>query len=179
MWTHQQSCAQTKLDNQLNCNLPKLLITIQDTSTSWLKKNVENRSVFQPKQRLRRSLIPPPLPRCAHHWAQNVLRVQRVTEMFRSLHFVLLCLCVSEAKQRPYYADYSPVRLSIHSLCTSHYLDLFITFIICINVFTMSIEHYNQPQVIRHRSHESKREYAVITGLLYEEGFNSFDTFVS
>uniref|UniRef100_A0A3Q3AI39 Voltage-dependent T-type calcium channel subunit alpha-1H-like n=1 Tax=Kryptolebias marmoratus TaxID=37003 RepID=A0A3Q3AI39_KRYMA len=48
------------------------------------------------------------------------------------------------AKQRPYYADYSPVRLSIHSLCTSHYLDLFITFIICINVFTMSIEHYNQ-----------------------------------
>uniref|UniRef100_A0A3Q3A3N9 Voltage-dependent T-type calcium channel subunit alpha-1H n=1 Tax=Kryptolebias marmoratus TaxID=37003 RepID=A0A3Q3A3N9_KRYMA len=49
---------------------------------------------------------------------------------------------------RPYYADYSPVRLSIHSLCTSHYLDLFITFIICINVFTMSIEHYNQPQYL-------------------------------
>ncbi|XP_017283632.1 voltage-dependent T-type calcium channel subunit alpha-1I isoform X2 [Kryptolebias marmoratus] len=53
-----------------------------------------------------------------------------------------------KAKQRPYYADYSPVRLSIHSLCTSHYLDLFITFIICINVFTMSIEHYNQPQYL-------------------------------
>uniref|UniRef100_A0A3Q3X2V5 Ion transport domain-containing protein n=1 Tax=Mola mola TaxID=94237 RepID=A0A3Q3X2V5_MOLML len=50
-----------------------------------------------------------------------------------------------EAKQRPYYADFSPMRLSIHTLCTSHYLDLFITFIICINVFTMSIEHYNQP----------------------------------
>ncbi|TKS91754.1 Voltage-dependent T-type calcium channel subunit alpha-1H [Collichthys lucidus] len=29
-----------------------------------------------------------------------------------------------------------------------HYLDLFITFIICINVFTMSIEHYNQPQYL-------------------------------
>uniref|UniRef100_A0A3Q2Y463 Ion transport domain-containing protein n=1 Tax=Hippocampus comes TaxID=109280 RepID=A0A3Q2Y463_HIPCM len=49
------------------------------------------------------------------------------------------------AKQRPYYADYSTPRLTIHTLCTSHYLDLFITFIICINVFTMSIEHYNQP----------------------------------
>uniref|UniRef100_H3C9U3 Calcium channel, voltage-dependent, T type, alpha 1H subunit a n=1 Tax=Tetraodon nigroviridis TaxID=99883 RepID=H3C9U3_TETNG len=54
----------------------------------------------------------------------------------------------SEAKQRPYYADYSPLRLSIHTLCTSHYLDLFITIIICINVFTMSIEHYNQPQYL-------------------------------
>uniref|UniRef100_A0A8C9ZA88 Calcium channel, voltage-dependent, T type, alpha 1H subunit a n=1 Tax=Sander lucioperca TaxID=283035 RepID=A0A8C9ZA88_SANLU len=53
-----------------------------------------------------------------------------------------------KAKQRPYYADYSPMRLSIHTLCTSHYLDLFITFIICINVFTMSIEHYNQPQYL-------------------------------
>lgn len=58
-----------------------------------------------------------------------------------------ICLCTPEAKQRPYYADYSPLRLSIHALCTSHYLDLFITIIICINVFTMSIEHYNQPQV--------------------------------
>ncbi|KAM9780147.1 voltage-dependent T-type calcium channel subunit alpha-1H [Neosynchiropus ocellatus] len=54
----------------------------------------------------------------------------------------------AEAKQRPYYADYSPLRLTIHTLCTSHYLDLFITFIICINVFTMSIEHYKQPQYL-------------------------------
>ncbi|XP_041867645.1 voltage-dependent T-type calcium channel subunit alpha-1H isoform X3 [Melanotaenia boesemani] len=53
-----------------------------------------------------------------------------------------------KAKQKPYHADYSPLRLSIHTLCTSHYLDLFITFIICINVFTMSIEHYNQPQYL-------------------------------
>uniref|UniRef100_A0A3Q1B6Y1 Ion transport domain-containing protein n=1 Tax=Amphiprion ocellaris TaxID=80972 RepID=A0A3Q1B6Y1_AMPOC len=53
-----------------------------------------------------------------------------------------------KAKQRPYYADYCPLRLYIHTLCTSHYLDLFITFIICINVFTMSIEHYNQPQYL-------------------------------
>ncbi|XP_051742630.1 voltage-dependent T-type calcium channel subunit alpha-1H isoform X3 [Ctenopharyngodon idella] len=53
--------------------------------------------------------------------------------------------CGSEAQQRPYYADYSPARLYIHTLCTNHYLDLFITGIICINVVTMSIEHFNQP----------------------------------
>uniref|UniRef100_A0A4X2LA55 Voltage-dependent T-type calcium channel subunit alpha-1H n=1 Tax=Vombatus ursinus TaxID=29139 RepID=A0A4X2LA55_VOMUR len=51
-----------------------------------------------------------------------------------------------KAQRRPYYADYSPTRRSIHSLCTSHYLDLFITFIIGINVITMSMEHYNQPK---------------------------------
>ncbi|XP_059414485.1 voltage-dependent T-type calcium channel subunit alpha-1H-like isoform X2 [Carassius carassius] len=50
-----------------------------------------------------------------------------------------------KAQQRPYYADYSPIRLYIHTLCTNHYLDLFITGIICINVVTMSIEHFNQP----------------------------------
>ncbi|XP_054098375.2 voltage-dependent T-type calcium channel subunit alpha-1H isoform X4 [Callithrix jacchus] len=55
-------------------------------------------------------------------------------------------LPVAEAQRRPYYADYSPTRRSIHSLCTSHYLDLFITFIICVNVITMSMEHYNQPK---------------------------------
>ncbi|CAL8305145.1 unnamed protein product [Merluccius merluccius] len=53
-----------------------------------------------------------------------------------------------KAQQRPYYADYSPLRLYIHTLCTSHYLDLFITGIICINVVTMSMEHYNQPHYL-------------------------------
>ncbi|KAF2979057.1 hypothetical protein EK904_013048 [Melospiza melodia maxima] len=52
----------------------------------------------------------------------------------------------TEAQRRPYYADYSPARRYIHSLCTSHYLDLFITFIIGVNVITMSMEHYNQPK---------------------------------
>ncbi|XP_036828421.1 voltage-dependent T-type calcium channel subunit alpha-1H, partial [Oncorhynchus mykiss] len=52
------------------------------------------------------------------------------------------------AQERPYYADYSPVRLTIHTLCTSHYLDLFITVIIATNVLTMSMEHYNQPQYL-------------------------------
>ncbi|XP_066546296.1 voltage-dependent T-type calcium channel subunit alpha-1H [Amia ocellicauda] len=51
-----------------------------------------------------------------------------------------------KAQRRPYYADYSPARLYIHTMCTSHYLDLFITFIIGINVVTMSMEHYNQPK---------------------------------
>lgn len=59
-----------------------------------------------------------------------------------------LCPCrSSEAQKLPYYASYGPARLAIHSLCTSHYLDLVITFIICINVITMSLEHYSQPQV--------------------------------
>uniref|UniRef100_A0AAX7VHX6 Voltage-dependent T-type calcium channel subunit alpha n=1 Tax=Astatotilapia calliptera TaxID=8154 RepID=A0AAX7VHX6_ASTCA len=51
-----------------------------------------------------------------------------------------------KAQKLPYYASYGPTRLAIHALCTSHYLDLVITFIICINVITMSLEHYDQPQ---------------------------------
>ncbi|KAK2888750.1 hypothetical protein Q8A67_014125 [Cirrhinus molitorella] len=51
-----------------------------------------------------------------------------------------------KAQRLPYYSSYGRVRLMIHTFCTSHYLDLFITLIICINVVTMSLEHYNQPQ---------------------------------
>lgn len=102
------------------------------------------------------TLAPPFL--CAHHWIHVIFKIQSIVTLSACLCFNSLlpgclslrwslCLCAPEAKQRPYYADYSPLRLSIHTLCTSHYLDLFITFIICINVFTMSIEHYNQPQV--------------------------------
>ncbi|TKS91835.1 Voltage-dependent T-type calcium channel subunit alpha-1I [Collichthys lucidus] len=50
-----------------------------------------------------------------------------------------------KAQKLPYYASYGHIRLMIHTLCTNHYLDLIITFIICINVITMSLEHYNQP----------------------------------
>ncbi|KAJ8001332.1 hypothetical protein DPEC_G00168440 [Dallia pectoralis] len=53
-----------------------------------------------------------------------------------------------KTQERPYYADYSPIRLNIHTLCTSHYLDLFITIIIATNVLTMSMEHYNQSQYL-------------------------------
>ncbi|KFP55023.1 Voltage-dependent T-type calcium channel subunit alpha-1I, partial [Cathartes aura] len=56
-----------------------------------------------------------------------------------------LPLSTEEAQRLPYYATYCPIRLLIHSVCTSHYLDIFITFIICLNVVTMSLEHYNQP----------------------------------
>ncbi|KAM6407408.1 voltage-dependent T-type calcium channel subunit alpha-1H [Rhynochetos jubatus] len=68
-------------------------------------------------------------------------RLRRLEKKRRSKEIYL-----SEAQRRPYYADYSPVRKYIHTLCTSHYLDLFITFIIGVNVITMSMEHYNQPK---------------------------------
>lgn len=51
-----------------------------------------------------------------------------------------------KAQSKPYYSDYSPTRLLIHKLCTSHYLDLFITIVIGLNVITMSMEHYQQPE---------------------------------
>lgn len=54
----------------------------------------------------------------------------------------------SEAQSKPYYSDYSPTRLLIHKMCTSHYLDLFITIVIGLNVITMSMEHYQQPKVV-------------------------------
>ncbi|KAM4716306.1 voltage-dependent T-type calcium channel subunit alpha-1G isoform 3-T3 [Anableps anableps] len=51
-----------------------------------------------------------------------------------------------KAQSKPYYSDYSPTRLLIHKMCTSHYLDLFITIVIGLNVITMSMEHYEQPK---------------------------------
>ncbi|XP_077020883.1 voltage-dependent T-type calcium channel subunit alpha-1G isoform X4 [Tamandua tetradactyla] len=55
---------------------------------------------------------------------------------------------VPEAQCKPYYSDYSRFRLLVHHLCTSHYLDLFITGVIGLNVVTMAMEHYQQPQVL-------------------------------
>ncbi|XP_012590572.1 PREDICTED: voltage-dependent T-type calcium channel subunit alpha-1I [Condylura cristata] len=43
------------------------------------------------------------------------------------------------------YNGLDAVAVDQQSMCTSHYLDIFITFIICLNVVTMSLEHYNQP----------------------------------
>ncbi|XP_017667468.1 PREDICTED: voltage-dependent T-type calcium channel subunit alpha-1G isoform X13 [Lepidothrix coronata] len=54
---------------------------------------------------------------------------------------------VQEAQCKPYYSDYSRFRLLIHQMCTSHYLDLFITGVIGLNVITMAMEHYQQPKV--------------------------------
>ncbi|XP_040923279.1 voltage-dependent T-type calcium channel subunit alpha-1G [Toxotes jaculatrix] len=53
---------------------------------------------------------------------------------------------LKEAQSKPYYSDYSPTRLLIHKMCTSHYLDLFITIVIGLNVITMSTEHFDQPK---------------------------------
>nr|XP_056723089.1 voltage-dependent T-type calcium channel subunit alpha-1G isoform X4 [Euleptes europaea] len=55
---------------------------------------------------------------------------------------------VPEAQCKPYYSDYSRFRLLIHQMCTTHYLDLFITGVIGLNVITMSMEHYQQPKVL-------------------------------
>ncbi|KAA0725121.1 Voltage-dependent T-type calcium channel subunit alpha-1G [Triplophysa tibetana] len=55
---------------------------------------------------------------------------------------------LAEAQSKPYYSDYSPTRLLIHKICTSHYLDLFITIVIGLNVITMSMEHYQQSKVL-------------------------------
>uniref|UniRef100_A0AAQ6A9W2 Ion transport domain-containing protein n=1 Tax=Amphiprion ocellaris TaxID=80972 RepID=A0AAQ6A9W2_AMPOC len=71
---------------------------------------------------------------------------QRRMEKKRRTEETLICLFLpTEAQKLPYYSSYGNVRLMIHTLCTNHYLDLIITFIICINVITMSLEHYNQP----------------------------------
>eukprot|EP00062_Callorhinchus_milii_P004809 gi/632943745/ref/XP_007887116.1/ PREDICTED: voltage-dependent T-type calcium channel subunit alpha-1G [Callorhinchus milii] len=51
-----------------------------------------------------------------------------------------------KAQSKPYYSDYSPTRRFIHNMCTSHYLDLFITVVIGLNVITMAMEHYRQPE---------------------------------
>lgn len=53
----------------------------------------------------------------------------------------------AEAQCKPYYSDYSRFRFLIHQMCTSHYLDLFITGVIGLNVITMAMEHYQQPKV--------------------------------
>ncbi|XP_064818668.1 voltage-dependent T-type calcium channel subunit alpha-1H-like [Oncorhynchus masou masou] len=81
---------------------------------------------------------------CGRLGAVHADQVARCT-VFPPTHW---CGWLPEAQERPYYADYSPVRLTIHTLCTSHYLDLFITIIIATNVLTMSMEHYNQPQYL-------------------------------
>ncbi|XP_040894614.1 voltage-dependent T-type calcium channel subunit alpha-1H-like [Toxotes jaculatrix] len=53
-----------------------------------------------------------------------------------------------EPEQMPYYTYYSPIRKSIHALCTSTFLDLFMTVIIVMSVLVMACEHYNQPRYV-------------------------------
>lgn len=66
----------------------------------------------------------------------------------KSLDLPVALLPAAEAQCKPYYSDYSRFRLLIHQMCTSHYLDLFITGVIGLNVITMAMEHYQQPKVL-------------------------------
>ncbi|NXI19063.1 CAC1G protein, partial [Irena cyanogastra] len=75
---------------------------------------------------------------------------RRCTDLRKTQRNPLICclLPTAEAQCKPYYSDYSRFRLLIHQMCTSHYLDLFITGVIGLNVITMAMEHYQQPKVL-------------------------------
>ncbi|XP_059196379.1 voltage-dependent T-type calcium channel subunit alpha-1H-like [Centropristis striata] len=74
--------------------------------------------------------------------------------------------CVPVPEPRPYYADYCPLRRSIHTLSTSNFLDLFMAGIIFISVLMMAFEHYNQPPYIDKLTEYS---YYVFTAILIVE----------
>lgn len=75
----------------------------------------------------------------------------------KCLDMLSALLPAAEAQCKPYYSDYSRFRLLIHQMCTSHYLDLFITGVIGLNVITMAMEHYQQPKVLAQRKASSGR----------------------
>ncbi|KAG7215963.1 hypothetical protein INR49_012417, partial [Caranx melampygus] len=50
-----------------------------------------------------------------------------------------------EAEEEPYYADYSPLRRYIHSICISNPLDYAISTIVTINILVIALQHYGQP----------------------------------
>ncbi|PIO33773.1 hypothetical protein AB205_0035470, partial [Aquarana catesbeiana] len=90
---------------------------------------------------------------CMHDWESNLC----LYRSFLYMHtFISLRTCQQpnpfvvpiEAQCKPYYSEYSHPRLFIHQMCTSHYLDLFITGVIGLNVITMAMEHYQQPRVL-------------------------------
>lgn len=70
----------------------------------------------------------------------------------------------AEAQCKPYYSDYSRFRLLIHQMCTSHYLDLFITGVIGLNVITMAMEHYQQPKVLGWRGTKQGETSSAMVG---------------
>ncbi|XP_074525801.1 voltage-dependent T-type calcium channel subunit alpha-1H-like [Halichoeres trimaculatus] len=53
-----------------------------------------------------------------------------------------------EPEQTPYFENYGPLRRVIHTLCTTNYLDLFVTAVLFLNVTVMGVEHYNQPKFV-------------------------------
>lgn len=52
--------------------------------------------------------------------------------------------------ERPYYADYSQIRLFVHNVVTSKYFDLAIAGVIGLNVVTMAIEYYRMPPALQY-----------------------------
>ncbi|XP_053607628.1 voltage-dependent T-type calcium channel subunit alpha-1G-like isoform X3 [Plodia interpunctella] len=52
--------------------------------------------------------------------------------------------------QRPYYSDYSQIRLFVHNVVTSKYFDLAIAGVIGLNVVTMAIEYYRMPPALQY-----------------------------
>uniref|UniRef100_A0AAQ4REY1 Ion transport domain-containing protein n=1 Tax=Gasterosteus aculeatus aculeatus TaxID=481459 RepID=A0AAQ4REY1_GASAC len=69
-------------------------------------------------------------------------------------------------KETPYQASYSRMRLSIHTLCTSGPLDLFIAVLIVISVLIMAVEHYQEPLYIKRLTEYS---HYVFTSILLIE----------
>ena len=63
--------------------------------------------------------------------------------------------------ERPYYMDYSALRLMIHKVVTSKYFDLAISAVIGLNVITMAMEFYMMPKVsmIQSLSHNTIVRY--------------------
>ncbi|GAB0089753.1 Voltage-dependent T-type calcium channel subunit alpha [Sergentomyia squamirostris] len=50
----------------------------------------------------------------------------------------------------PYYTNYSPLRLFVHSVVTSKYFDLAIAAVIGLNVVTMAMEYYKMPMALEY-----------------------------
>lgn len=50
----------------------------------------------------------------------------------------------------PYYTNYSPLRLFVHSVVTSKYFDLAIAAVIGLNVVTMALEYYRMPDALEY-----------------------------
>ncbi|XP_063733054.1 voltage-dependent T-type calcium channel subunit alpha-1I-like [Eleginops maclovinus] len=65
-------------------------------------------------------------------------------------------------QQPPYYTKFSPMRRSIHTLCTSDFLDVFMVFVILISVFIMAFQHYKQPLYIERLTEYSYYAFTLI-----------------
>ncbi|XP_031138253.1 voltage-dependent T-type calcium channel subunit alpha-1H-like isoform X1 [Sander lucioperca] len=69
---------------------------------------------------------------------------------------------VSESEQIPYYEHYSSTRRSIHTFCTSNFLELFMAAIIFLSVLMMAFQHYDQPPYVEKITDYSYYVFTVI-----------------